>query len=153
VNYDFVSLDVFQDRVDMGIYGYTAYFFSTGRFLSTKSLYYPDYNQFSGGESFFFNASVGSFHFLNYYTYSTDKPYFEAHMEHNFTGCFLSHVPLLNKLNLQEIVGASYLTQGTLPDYKEVYIGLKRTVVRLDYGLAFGRFTQVVQGFRLIYNL
>jgi len=60
---------------------------------------------------------------------------------------------LLNKLNLQEIVGASYLTQGTLPDYKEVYIGLKRTVVRLDYGLAFGRFTQVVQGFRLIYNL
>jgi len=153
VNYEFVSVDVFQDRLNMGIYGYTGYFLSTGRFLNTRSLYYPDYNQFSGGQSFFFDANLGSFHFLNYYTYSTDKPYFEAHIEHNFTGYFFSKVPLLRKLNLQEIIGGSYLHQGTLPDYKEVYVGIKRTVIRLDYGLAFGRFTQVVQGFRLIYNL
>lgn len=152
VDYVFTSVDVFQDRVNMGIYGYTAYFLSAGKFFNTTSLYYPDFNQFSGGESFFFNASLGSFHFLNFYTYSTDRPYFEAHVEHNFAGYFLSHVPLLNKLNLQEIVGGSYLTQGTLPDYKEVYVGLKRTVIRLDYGLAYGRFTKVVQGFRFSYN-
>jgi hypothetical protein len=153
VNYDFVSADVFQDRLNMGIYGYTAYFLSSGFFPNKKSLYYPDYQQFSGGESFFFDAFLGSFHFLNYYTYSTDKPYFEAHLEHNFAGYFLSHVPLLSRLNLQEIVGGSFLTQGTLPDYKEVYIGIKRTVVRLDYGLAFGRFTKVMQGFRLSFNI
>jgi hypothetical protein len=153
VNYHFLSVDVFQDRLNMGIYGYTAYFLSAGEFLSAKNLYYPDFNQFHGGESFFFNAFFGSFHFLNYYTYSTDKPYFEAHAEHNFEGLFLNGLPLLNKLNLQEIIGGSYLSQGTQPIYKEIYIGLKRTVVRVDYGFAFGRYINRVQGFRLVYNL
>ena len=153
VNYNFISVDVFQDKVNMGIYGFSSYFFSTGTFPNTHNLYFPDYNQFSGGESFFFNASLGSFHFLNFYTYSTYKSYFEAHVEHNFAGFFLSHVPLFDKIHLQEIVGGSYLTQGTLPSYQEVYIGVKRTVIRLDYGLAFGRFSNRVQGFRLSYNL
>lgn len=152
VNYSFVSVDVFQDRVNMGIYGYSAYFVSAGFFPNKRSLYYPDYMQFSGGQSFFFNAYLGGFHFLNYYTYSTDHPYFEAHLEHNFCGFFLSHVPLLNKLNLQEIVGGSFLNQGQLPDYEEVYFGLKRSVVRLDYGFAFGRFNNRIQGFRLSFN-
>ncbi len=152
VNYSNISVDVFQDRVDMGLWGYTAYYLSSGFFLNTNKLYYPDYYQFLGGQSFFFNATIGTFHFLNYYTYSTDKPYFEAHLEHNFTGSLFSHVPLLNELHLQEIVGGSFLTQGTLPDYKEVYFGIKRTVFRLDYGLAFGRFTTKVQGFRFFYS-
>lgn len=152
VNYSNISVDVFQDRVDMGLWGYTAYYLSSGFFLNTNKLYYPDYYQFLGGQSFFFNATIGTFHFLNYYTYSTDKPYFEAHLEHNFTGSIFSHVSLLNELHLQEIVGGSFLTQGTLPDYKEVYFGVKRTVFRLDYGLAFGRFTKSVQGFRFFYN-
>ena len=152
VNYSNISVDVFQDRADMGLWGYTAYYLSAGFFLYTNKLYYPDYYQFLGGQSFFFNATLGTFHFLNYYTYSTDKPYFEAHLEHNFTGSLFSHVPLLNELHLQEIVGGSFLSQGTLPDYKEVYFGIKRTVFRLDYGLAFGRFTPTVQGFRFFYN-
>ncbi len=152
VNYEFLSVDVFQDRLSMDIYGYTSYFLSAGFFPNARDLYYPDYNQFRGGESFFFDATLGSFHFLNYYTYSTDRPYFEAHLEHNFTGILLSHVPLIEKLNLQEIIGGSFLTQGTLPDYKEVYIGLKRRVIRLDYGLAYGRYTPIKQGFRLSYN-
>jgi len=147
-----LSVDVFQDRLNLGIFGTTSYFFSAGKFLSTGNLYYPDFQQFAGGESFFFNATTGSFHFLNYYTYSTDKAYLEAHVEHNFEGLLLSRVPWLQRLNLQEIAGGSYLRQGTLPDYAEVYAGLKRTVFRLDYGLAFGRFTNRVQGFRLVYN-
>ena len=153
VNYNFVSVDVFQDHLTTGLFGYMSYFVSAGTFPNTHNLYYPDYHQFSGGQSFFFNASLGTFHFLNFYTYSTYKTYVEAHLEHNFAGYFLSRVPLLSKLNLEEIAGASYLTQGTLPNYKEVYIGLKRTVVRLDYGLAFGKFTNRIQGFRLSYNL
>lgn len=152
VSYSNVSVDVFQDRVDMGLWGYTGYYLSSGFFLNTNKLYYPDYFQFLGGQSFFFNATLGTFHFLNYYTYSTEKPYFEAHLEHNFTGSLFSHVPLLNELHLEEIIGGSYLTQGTLPDYKEVYFGVKRTVFRLDYGLAFGRFTPTVQGLRFFYS-
>ncbi len=153
VKYNTVSLDVFQDRVDMGIWGNTGYYLSAGFFPNTSRLYYPDYNQFRGGQGFFFDSAQGSFHFLNFYTYSTFKPYFEAHLEHNFAGLFLSKVPLFNKFKIQEIVGGSYLTQGMLPDYKEVYFGLKRTIIRLDYGFAFGRFTKTLQGFRFVYHL
>ncbi|MBS1530690.1 MAG: carboxypeptidase regulatory-like domain-containing protein [Bacteroidetes bacterium] len=153
VNYNFISMDVFQDRLNEGIIGYTAFYFSAGKFLNTHKLYYPDYNHFHGGQSFFFDTYAGSFHFLNYYTYSTDRAYFEAHAEHNFTGYFLSRVPLLRNIGLQEIVGASYLGQGTLPDYKEIYFGLKRSMLRLDYGFAFGRFSKIVQGFRLSYSI
>jgi len=152
VKYNFVSLDIFQDRLNLGILGSLGYYLSFGAFPNTSRLYYPDYNQFRGGQGFFFDSTQGSFHFLNFYTYSTYRPYFEAHIEHNFGGLFLSRIPLLRKIKIQEIVGGSYLTQGMLPDYKEVYFGLKRTVVRLDYGLAYGRFTKVVQGFRLVYN-
>ncbi|MBS1526218.1 MAG: carboxypeptidase regulatory-like domain-containing protein [Bacteroidetes bacterium] len=153
VNYSFISADVFQDRLNEGIIGYTAFYFSAGKFLSNRLLYYPDYNHFHGGQSFFFDTYAGSFHFLNYYTYSTDKAYFEAHAEHNFTGYFLSRAPLLHSLGLQEIIGASYLSQGTLPDYKEIYVGLKRSMLRLDYGFAFGRFSKIIQGFRFSYNV
>ncbi|MGI4803734.1 MAG: DUF5686 family protein, partial [Janthinobacterium lividum] len=66
VNYDFTSLDIFQDRLRMGIYGYSSYFFSGGTFINHKNLYYPDYKQFRGGQPFVFDSSLGSFHYLNY---------------------------------------------------------------------------------------
>lgn len=152
VDYTFGSIDVFQDRVNLGTLGNMAYSLSAGKFFNNKSLYFPDYAQFRGGQAFLYDATLGSFHFLNYYTYSTFKSYFEAHIEHNFAGLFLSQLPLLNRLHLQEIAGGSFLTQGTLPPYKECYVGIKQRVFRIDYGMAFGRFTQKIQGFRVIYN-
>jgi hypothetical protein len=152
VNYDFVSVDFFQDQVKTGIYGFGSYFVSAGKFFNRKSLFYPDYKQFSGGQSFFFNSTLGSFHFLNFYTYSTDKEYVEAHYEHNFAGFFLNKLPLIRKLGIEEIIGGSYLTQQILPGYKEYYVGLKRSFVRLDYGFAYGKDIPVIQGFRFTYN-
>jgi hypothetical protein len=152
VNYDFVSVDFFQDQLKTGIYGFGSYFVSAGKFLNNSKLYFPDYKQFSGGQSFFFSSTLGSFHFLNFYTYSTDKQYLEAHYEHNFAGFFLNKLPLIRKLNIEEIVGGSFLTQELLPGYKEYYVGLKRSFVRLDYGFAYGRDIPVIQGFRFTYN-
>jgi hypothetical protein len=152
VNYDFLSVDFFQDQVRMGIMGYSSYFISAGKFFNNKYLYYPDYKQFRGGQSFFFDSSLGSFHFLDYYTYSTNKQYFEAHFEHNFAGYFLGKLPFIRALNLEEIIGGSFLTQELLPGYKEYYIGLKRSVIRLDYGFSYGKNLPVLQGFRFTYN-
>lgn len=152
VDYDFLSVDFFQDQLKCGIYGFASYFLSVGKFFNAKNLYYPDYKQFRGGQSFFFDSSLGSFHFLDYYTYSTDKKYFEAHYEHNFAGFFLGRVPLIRRLNIEEIIGGSYLTQELLRSYKEYYIGLKRSVVRLDYGFSYGVNLPVLQGFRFTYN-
>ncbi|EHQ27740.1 DUF5686 and carboxypeptidase regulatory-like domain-containing protein [Mucilaginibacter paludis] len=152
VDYDFLSADFFQDQLKCGIYGYASYFISAGKFFNSKNLYYPDYKQFRGGQSFFFDSSLGSFHFLDYYTYSTDKRYFEAHYEHNFAGFFLGKLPYIRSLNIEEIIGGSFLTQELLPGYKEYYVGLKRSIVRLDYGFSYGRNLPVLQGFRFTYN-
>lgn len=151
VDYDFVSADFFQDHLHMGILGYSSYFLSAGAFINNTSTYYPDFNQFKGGQSFFFDPSIGSFHFLNFYTYSTYKPYFEAHLEHNFAGLLTSHIPILTNLNVQEIIGGSFLHQGLLPDYKEFYFGFRRAVIRFDYGFGWGEYSHY-RGFRFIYN-
>lgn len=153
VNYDFISLDVFQDHLRMGIFGYSSYFFSAGTFLNNKSLYYPDYKQFRGGQPFVFDSSLGSFHYLNYYIYSTNRNYFEGHYEHNFSGYILNRIPLLRNLKLEEIVGASFLTQRILPNYNEFYFGIKKLIVRFDYGFAFDGNRKVYQGFRYVYRL
>ncbi len=153
VNYDFASVDFFQDQVRMGLWGYSSYFISAGKFFNNQLLYYPDYKQFRGGQSFFFDSSLGSFHFLDYYTYSTNKEYFEAHFEHNFAGYFLGKLPLIRALNIEEVIGGSFLTQELLPGYKEYYVGIKRTALRLDYGFSYGRNLPVLQGFRFTYNL
>lgn len=152
VDFDFLSFDFFQDQLKMGIYGSASYFLSVGKFFNAKNLYYPDYKQFRGGQSFFFDSSLGSFHFLDYYTYSTDKKYLEAHYEHNFAGFFLGKLPWIRALNIEEVIGGSYLTQELIRSYKEFYFGLKRSVVRLDYGFSYGENLPVLQGFRFTYN-
>ncbi len=153
VNYDFTSVDVFQDRVHMGIYGYSSYFFSGGTFLNHKNLYYPDYKQFRGGQPFVFDSTLGSFHYLNYYVYSTNRSYLEGHYEHNFGGYFLNRMPFIRKLRLEEIVGGSFLTQRIRDNYHEFYFGIKKLLVRFDYGFAFDGHSKIYQGFRYVYSL
>lgn len=153
VNYDFVSVDVFQDRLRMGILGYSSYFFSGGTFLNYKNLYYPDYKQFRGGQPFVFDSSLGSFHYLNYYLYSTNRSYLEGHFEHNFGGYLLNRIPLVRKLRLEEIVGGSFLTQKIRSNYNEFYFGIKKLLIRFDYGFAFDGHRKIYQGFRYVYSL
>lgn len=153
VNYGFTSVDVFQDRVHMGIYGYSSYFLSGGTFINHKSLYYPDYKQFRGGQPFVFDSSLGSFHYLNYYVYSTNRSYLEGHYEHNFGGYFLNRLPFIRKLRLEEIVGGSFLTQRIRDNYHEFYFGIKKLLVRFDYGFAFDGHSKIYQGFRYVYSL
>ncbi len=153
VNYDFASVDVFQDRVRVGVLGSSSYFLSAGSFLNYKSLYYPDYKQFRGGQPFVFDSSLGSFHYLNYYIYSTNRNYLEGHFEHDFGGYLLNRLPLFRKLRLEEIVGGSFLTQGILPNYHEFYFGIKKLLIRFDYGFAFSGNQKVYQGFRYVYVL
>ena len=153
VNYDFTSVDLFQDRLHMGIYGYASYFLSGGTFLNHKNLYYPDYKQFRGGQPFVFDSSLGSFHYLNYYVYSTNRSYLEGHFEHNFGGYFLNRMPFIRKLRLEEIVGGSFLTQRIRDNYHEFYFGIKKLLIRFDYGFAFDGHSKIYQGFRYVYSL
>jgi hypothetical protein len=169
VNYDFLSADVFDDHMKIGLAGFSAFKITAGTFLNHKSLYFMDYNHFFGNQGTVFNPTIGNFHFLPFYTYSTDRAFIEAHYEHNFAGNFLSKIPYIRKLKLEEVVGVNYLAQAkndtysgvinpsnlqaVKSNYSEFYIGVQRFIFRVDYGFAFDGSKKLTQGFRIFYGL
>lgn len=151
VNYDFISADLYQDKVKTGLLGYSSFYLSTGKFINTKSLFYPDMHHFSGNQTAIYNPLFPNFHFLDYYAYATNDRYYEAHYEHNFSGILFKRIPLVRTLKLEEIIGGAYLTQPLI-DYKEAYIGIQRLIFRFDYGFSWVPGRKVYHTYRLFYG-
>ncbi|MGI4727226.1 MAG: DUF5686 and carboxypeptidase regulatory-like domain-containing protein [Janthinobacterium lividum] len=159
-NYDFGSINVFQNHIRLGLYGYSSFLISGGKFFTKNEIYYPDYKHFLGNESLTFNPQIGSFHFLDFYPYSNNTGYLEGHYEHNFSGFLLNKVPFMRQFKLEEIAGAAYLTQtpaaGSITkaytSYSEFYVGLQRLIFRVDYGIAYNAEKKIHQGFRIYYG-
>jgi hypothetical protein len=72
---------------------------------------------------------------------STTNSYFQANFIHHFEGYFLNKIWLMNRLKLEETVGAAFLT---LPQNKyslgEVFAGIERKVKISKYLWKFGLF-------------
>lgn len=154
VNYDFASADIAQDKIRVGLSGYSAFRLTGGGFLNTKSLYFMDFNHFLGNQGTTFDPTyIGSFHFLPFYTYSTSSAFLEAHYQHNFSGSILRRIPWVRKLKIEEIVGANYLTTRGNKNYSEFYVGIQRLVFRIDYGVSFMGDKKYLQGIRIFYGI
>ena len=154
VNYDFAGIDVSQERIRVGLFGYSAFKLAAGNFFNNKTLYYPDYYHFLGNQGTTFDPTyVGSFHFLPFYTFSANGSFLEAHYQHNFSGAISNRIPFLRKLKLEEIIGANYLTQKTNPSYTEFYVGIQRLIFRIDYGVSYFGSQKYLQGFRIFYGI
>ncbi|SFG67033.1 DUF5686 and carboxypeptidase regulatory-like domain-containing protein [Pedobacter insulae] len=153
VDYDFLSFEVYQERIRTGLVGYTSFVIGTGKFLNNNALFYPDRKHFRGNNSTVFPPNLRKFRYLDFYQYSTNRHYIELHLEHNFAGFILNKVPLLRKLKLEEIVGFNYLNQPDKRNYKEFYFGVERFGFGLSYGYAFDGRKNVDQGFRIAYSL
>ncbi len=133
----------------MGVLGRTSFYISAGKFLNNNKLYYPDYQQFSGNEVFFYKSGINSFLLLSYYNYSTFTQYIDGHLEHNFSGFITNKIPLIRKLKLQEIVDVNYLTTPELKNYTEFGFGLQYLNFRLMYGRSFNSGSNLNSAFRL----
>jgi hypothetical protein len=154
VNYDFVSVDILQNRFPLGLFGYTSFKVTVGDFLNKKTLYFMDYNHFLGNEGTTIDPSNdGSFLFLPFYTFSTNAAFVEAHYQHNFAGVVFDNVPLLNRLKLEEIVGANYLGEKNNPNYYEFYVGIKRLVFGVDYVVSFLGNKKYLNGLKVYYGI
>ncbi|GAB3922903.1 DUF5686 and carboxypeptidase regulatory-like domain-containing protein [Mucilaginibacter myungsuensis] len=152
-DYDFGSAELYDDKVSVGLLGYTAYKFSAGHFFNAKQVYFMDFNHFQGNQGSVFDPTIGSFRYLGFYDHSTDGRFFEGHVEHNFTGYFFNKVPGLRKLKLEEMIGVNYLAAHNTTNYYEAYFGIKRLFLRFDYGVAIDANKKVNQGFRIFYGL
>ncbi|HEY0897556.1 MAG TPA: DUF5686 family protein [Sphingobacteriaceae bacterium] len=151
VNYDFLSADLYQEKIRTGGNGFSSFYISAGKFLNAQSLFFPDIHHFTGNQTAYSNPIFPNFHFLNHYAYSTREKYLEAHYEHNFSGLLTRRIPLLRKLKLEEIVGGAYLGQPNAT-YKELYFGFQRLMIRADYGFFWPTNQKMMHAFRFFYG-
>ena len=152
VDYDFVKIEVSEDRIGLGLWGYTSFLVGAGKFLNNEKMYYPDFKHFAGNISTIFPPNLRKFQYLDFYQFSTNQQYFEAHLEHNFAGFFMNKVPLLRKAKLEEFIGGGYLSSPEKRNYKEFYFGIQRLVLRASYVFAYDGATKLTQGFRISYG-
>jgi hypothetical protein len=152
VDYDLVSFDLTKSDIKLGLFGKSSFWIGAGKFLNAKSIYYIDYKHFKGNRTLAYTPVVNNFLYLDYYNFSTSDQYFDAHVEHNFSGFLTNKVPLLRKLKLSEIAGFNYLSTPALNNYSEVYFGLQFLNMRVLYGMSYADGKQVDKGFRIAVN-
>ncbi len=125
----FASLGV-SFNTDLGNAGRTKWDFSTGGFMDNSIMQFIDYQHFNGTQTFyiqqseFYYSSIKRFSTLGYYSYSTDKAFIEAHIEHHFDGALLSKIPFLRNTGIHAFTGANYLNNFSDPQFLEVVFGI-----------------------------
>ncbi len=140
--YDFsqISARIYQ-TISLGNKGQTQYNLKGGTFINGDGISFVDYQHFNGNQT-----RVGTspnytnvFNLLPYYDLSTNKSYFEGHIEHDFRGFLLGKIPGINQLNFNLIAGAHFLSTEDRKPYSEFSIGIdnlgfgKFRFLRLDY--------------------
>ncbi|MDQ8005192.1 MAG: DUF5686 and carboxypeptidase regulatory-like domain-containing protein [Pedobacter sp.] len=151
-DYDLVTFEAYQERIGLGLFGYTSFVIGAGKFLNNNKLFYPEFKHFSANRALLFPPNLRKFRFLDFYRYSANEHYLEAHLEHNFAGFILNKVPILRKLKLEEVIGVNYLTQPQKRDYTEFYFGVQRLAFGISYGFAYDGNRKVDEGFRIAYS-
>ena len=152
VDYNFLSLEIYQKKLHFGMLGKSSILLGAGKFLTSKSLNYPDWKHFRANQSIVFNPDERYFQFLDFYIFNTTQQYFEAHYQHNFGSFILNKIPLLKKLKLEEIIGFAYLSSPEKRNYNEFYFGVKRLSFRIHYGYAYDRDVLIKKGFKFSYG-
>ena len=143
-SYSQISAKVFQN-LSLGNKGTMTYNLKGGTFFNGEDISFVDYQHFNGNQTRVGTTALydNVFNLLPYYELSTNKSYFEGHLEHDFKGWILGKIPGINQLNFNLIAGAHFLsTEGNKP-YSELSVGIdnlgfgKYRILRLDYVHSF----------------
>ncbi|MFC5282221.1 DUF5686 and carboxypeptidase regulatory-like domain-containing protein [Pedobacter alpinus] len=151
-DFDQLSLRISKPNIKFGFYGKFSFATEAGAFINTNNIFYPDFKHFTGNKALAFTPADNQFLFLDFYKFNTANKYFEAHLEHNFSGFFSNKIPLVRKLKLQELVGINYLASNELTNYRELYVGLAFTGLKVYYGFVYNRKEKIDSGFRIAYG-
>lgn len=160
VDYDFVKINI-EDEITLGLVGRSEFNIEGGKFFTKKSLHFIDFQHFNGNQIGVYNPSkaLSSFLLLPYYEFSTTDPYVQIHYQHHFEGFLLDKLPLIRKLGLKTVLGASFLYTENFRDYFEVSFGLDNLgfgivkLFRIDGVVSFKNGNYQTIGFRLGVNM
>lgn len=130
-----------NQSLSLGNKGEVYYNFKAGTFKNGEGISFVDFKHFNGNQT-----RVGTspnytnvFNLMPYYKFSTNKSYFEGHIEQDFRGWILGKIPGINQLNYNLIIGGHFLTSEEQKPYSEFSVGLdnlgfgKFRFLRLDY--------------------
>jgi len=141
-SYNFTRLGTrISQELALGNKGSFQYSLGGGTFLHGDNISFVDYRHFNGNQTRL-NLNVGTitnFNLLPYYDLSTNKSYFEGHLEHDFKGYILGKIPGIRALNLNLLAGAKVLAREVGKPYSELSLGLgnlglgKFRFLRVDY--------------------
>jgi hypothetical protein len=141
-NYNYTQLrGKLNQEINLGNNGQFYYNLRGGAFFNADNISFADFQHFNGNQTRVGTAAnyTNVFNLLPYYKLSTNKSYFEGHIEHDFRGWLLGKIPGINQLNFNLIAGAHFLTTQTNKPYTEWSIGMDNLGIgnfrflRLDY--------------------
>jgi hypothetical protein len=147
VDYDLARASL-SHEMRFGLLGGFKWNLTYGKFLTDSKMQLMDWHHFNGNKTFISSFQLNDFSLLDYYTYSTDDEYTEAHGEYNFGGLILNKIPLIRKLKLSEIAGIHYFRTPFMKDYFETSFGLEKLgFLRADFAIGFANGKKASTGF------
>ena len=128
-----------NDDLPLGLLGSGSYSARAGTFLNKDSISFIEFNHFSGNQTVFSEFKLDDFQLLDYYQFSTNNTFFQAHYIHHFNGFLINKIPLLRKTKIQTVASMNFLKTKELNEYVEFGIGFEHIlkVMRVDYFFAF----------------
>lgn len=156
VDYDLLKINI-EDELTMGLVGRSEINVEGGMFLNDNKVQFIDYQHFNGNQTFIYSPGkfLSSFLMLPYYEYSTTDPYVQVHYQHHDEGFIMDKIPLIRKLGLKSVFGASFLYTEKSKDYFELSYGLENLgfgimkIFRTDVVVSFQNGNYRTTGFRL----
>ncbi|MEM0519433.1 DUF5686 and carboxypeptidase regulatory-like domain-containing protein [Aequorivita flava] len=141
-NYDYTQIEAsLNQSLTLGNKGQFAYNLKSGTFANGDAISFVDFKHFNGNQTRVGTSAnyTQMFNLMPYYMFSTNKSYFEGHLEHDFRGWILGKIPGINKLNFNLVAGAHFLSTEERKPYSEFSVGIdnlgigKFRLLRVDY--------------------
>ncbi|MDR1886456.1 MAG: DUF5686 family protein, partial [Prevotellaceae bacterium] len=107
-SFDRAELGVRQE-MEFNLFNKLEYSISTGTFLSSKRVYFPDFKHNSSNELFFTTNPLSNSFCMTNYSYSTDKSWIQMHLSYTSAYLFIKNLPFLQKYLFDESLYARTL--------------------------------------------
>ncbi|BAX78769.1 DUF5686 and carboxypeptidase regulatory-like domain-containing protein [Labilibaculum antarcticum] len=123
-----------KQNFSIGFNDNISYKIKAGRYLSNNQMHFTDYTHFNTSKPLvMLGGDLNTFRLLDYYQFSTNNDYAEAHLEFTSDRFLLKRLPVLNNaIVIQERLFANYLTHADKKNYWEVGYGLSQIFLVLD---------------------
>ncbi|MDR1595045.1 MAG: DUF5686 and carboxypeptidase regulatory-like domain-containing protein [Prevotellaceae bacterium] len=98
-----------RQEISFNVFNRIEYLANTGTFLSSKRVYFPDFKHCNSNELFFTTNPLRNSFCMANYSYSTDKSWFQMHLNYTSSFLFIKNLPFLQKYLFEESIYARTL--------------------------------------------